>query len=166
MNCEKCKSKKATLFYADDSGVRHALCAACGAAAGRLGRLEFTSPPSDRHTLPESLLIPESDRLAVPPPSFPSPTDLTCPHCSTTLSQVVKEGRVGCPFCYEVMGDSLAIRPTALCRGARMPLSYRLSEEKRRAVAEYKRQLRAAVEEEKYELAATLRDKIREIGAT
>lgn len=166
MNCEKCKNKKATLFYADDSGVRHALCSSCGAAIGRLGRLEFTAEPSDRRSISESLLIPEEDRHAVAPPTLPSSAEIICPHCSTTLSQAAESGIVGCPFCYDTFGDSLMIQPSPLCRGARMPLSYRLSEEKRRAVVEYKRQLRAAVEEEKYELAATLRDKIREIGAT
>ena len=35
MNCEKCKQRKATLFFSDEGGRRHALCAACGALLGK-----------------------------------------------------------------------------------------------------------------------------------
>ena len=67
-------------------------------------------------------------------------------------------------FSLSVPHPHLALLSSNVCRGARMPRSYRLADEKKRAVAEYKRQIRAAVDGENYELAATLRDKIRALN--
>ena len=44
MNCESCKNKQASVFFADESGGRHALCGACAQA---LGKISPYSPSSE-----------------------------------------------------------------------------------------------------------------------
>lgn len=164
MNCEKCKNVRATMFYADEAGVRHALCASCGSALGRIGKIDFDDKNTNKQYFSEPFMITETERGLSSPLVQPSSNELACPRCSTTASELLTSGSTGCAFCYDTLTPHLALLSSNVCRGARMPRSYRLADEKKRAVAEYKRQIRAAVDGENYELAATLRDKIRALN--
>ena len=168
MNCESCKNKHATVFYADESGGRHALCQAC---AQSLGKISPYSPADE-----------EADcKLFIPSPTLvsllePRPMRLysaqgadaarnICPYCSTSLESAREKGRVGCPECYTVFADALfpASSSPEKAPGARMPSSYRALIDRTRNIAELKTKIKIAVEAENYELAATLRDKIRKL---
>ena len=168
MNCESCKNKHATVFYADEAGGRHALCQSC---AQTLGKISPYSPSDEggntRPFIPEpTLLSLKSERVCVIYAAGGEERGtVTCPYCATSLDLVIKNGRVGCPECYTVFRDALI--PSSLtpenASGARMPLSYRSAIDRTRSIADLKAKLRIAVESENYELAATLRDKIRKL---
>ena len=166
MNCENCKNKHATVFYADEGGGRHALCQGC---AQTLGKISAYSPSAD--SAPQAAFIPrptlttleEKRHGQIYSPDVADAQKRVCPFCATSLDSVRDGGRVGCPECYTVFGDVLF--PSSLspdrAPGARMPASYRASIDRTRSISELKSKIKIAIEAENYELAATLRDKIR-----
>ena len=173
MNCEKCKNKKASVFYADDDGGQHALCAACAQSIGRLTR---HSAPSAQDAVSAlftvtsslfSLCYESNDNFILP--CYKQDTDAhgdaKCPFCSSTLSAIRRSGRAGCPDCYTVFSEFLI--PTVLtvdtATGARMPRHLRSSIERKRNIASLKQRMRSAVESEDFELAAALRDEIKKL---
>ena len=64
MNCESCKNKHATVFYADEGGGRHALCQSC---ARTLGKISPYSPAEEVGAAIKPF-IPEPTLLSLPPP--------------------------------------------------------------------------------------------------
>ena len=170
MNCEKCKNKKATVFYADETGGRHSLCALCAISLGKISQYDPTQEVSDRITpfIPEPTLIslrPKESPLALYCSANESELSSTCPYCSTVLESVVAKGRAGCPECYTVFCDTLfpsSLTPQS-ARGARMPSSRRALIDRVRSINELKARIKVAVETENYELAASLRDEIRKL---
>ncbi len=170
MNCENCKNKQATVFYADDSGGRHALCASCAQIMGKISQY----PPEDQKGDVGKLFVPEPTLSSLTEPEINGRIYLrineeggraVCTYCATTLQAVAEKGRVGCPECYTVFSDLLfpsSLSPES-AGGARMPSARRAAIDRLRSVSELKAQLRLAVESENFELAATLRDKIRKL---
>lgn len=174
MNCEKCKNKKATVFYADKDGGRHSLCASCAAILGKLNQYSPSDAQNSPHGAkyapePSLLSLCKTSMTFVPPYALPyeNGTSPQCPVCSTCFDAVTEYGLVGCPVCYDIFGEhlfpSLLSPKTAV--GARIPSSLRTVFDRQRAVSELKLQIRSAVESENYELAAELRDKIKSIEA-
>lgn len=172
MNCESCKNKHASVFYADEGGGRHALCQSC---ARTLGKISPYSPAEEgagaiKPFIPEPTLLAlcEERPVTIYTRRAGEQAPATCPYCATTLDSVIQNGKVGCPECYTVFRDFLL--PSSLtpenASGARMPLSYRSAIDRTRSIADLKARLRIAVESENYELAATLRDKIRKLEGT
>ena len=167
MNCEKCKNRKATLFFADDDGKRHALCAVCGSGVGKSVNLISNEHARERSTqfLPEitlnSLLSPSAETVTVTQES----ENPTCRTCGITLGEVKSCGELGCPECYVSFAKSIfPTIPTAeSALGARMPSARRARLDRERILIEAKSELRRAVEKENFELAATRRDKIRSL---
>ncbi len=172
MNCEKCKNKGASVFYADDGGGRHALCASCAAMLGKSRQYQGRSVDSDGGVgfIPEphlySLVCEHSelpiylyvqDKLV--------PASQKCSFCGTDLESVRQSGKVGCAVCYSVFAPF--ILPSTLtpdvAEGARMPSRRRAAIERQRSIGNMRAKLKLAVETENYELAATIRDKIREL---
>lgn len=168
MNCENCKNKHATVFYADEGGGRHALCGAC---AQTLRKVSPYSPSDEggecRVFIPTATLLSLSS-LQVEGLFSNQEEDrgrAVCPYCATTLESICEKGRAGCPECYTVFGDALfpSSRTPESAQGARMPSSRRALIDRLRSIAELKAQIKIAIESENYELAATLRDKIRKL---
>ena len=172
MNCEKCKNKGATVFYADDGGGRHALCASCASLLGKLGQYSSTATDdSGIRFIPDPYLTSLVSAPLFPLPIYSAKGDRKstsapkCTFCGTDIEHVRQSGTVGCPECYTVFGS--LIFPSALspesAYGARIPLRRRYAIERQRSVDELKRKIRLAVETENYELAAELRDRIKEL---
>ena len=172
MNCEKCKNKGATVFYADDGGGRHALCASCAAMLGKSGQYSPRASEVERGTtfIPEphlySLICARSELpIYLSATDTSSPASQKCSFCGTELETVRQSGEVGCAVCYSVFAPF--ILPSTLtpesAEGARMPSRRRAAIERQRAIGNMRNKLRLAVETENYELAASLRDKIREL---
>ncbi len=170
MNCENCKNKPATVFYADDGGTRHSLCASCAKILGKISQYDPTEDP--KRTDPPFIPEPTLSSLLQAPISgtvFFSKKDKSgkavCPCCATAFDTVSERGRVGCPECYTVFCG--LILPSSLdiesAKGSRMPHEHRESLGRARSISELKSQLKIAVGAENYELAATLRDKIRKL---
>jgi protein arginine kinase activator len=171
MNCEKCKNKKATVFYADDGGGQHALCAAC---AEELGRITRHSRATASDAASSVGFQPSCSILDTPTKEYGAiavfssrrdGADLKCPFCSTSLSAVERTGRVGCPECYGVFGELLfpGTLSAETATGARMPRRKKTSIDRRRTVASLKMKIKLAIEAENYELAATIRDEIKKL---
>jgi protein arginine kinase activator len=172
MNCEKCKNRKATLFYADEGGGRHALCSVCGANQSKLGNFsmsESASEDSSPRYIPSPSLLSISARtsaFSLPPISDKS-TEL-CKGCGASRDEIIKSGALGCPECYEAFGTTffptLPLSPNA--GGVKMPSLRRARLEKERNLKELKAELKAAISDESFELAVIIRDKIRNLENT
>ena len=171
MNCEKCKNKKATVFYADDGGGQHALCAPC---AEELGRISRHSRAASSDVAPSIGFQPSCSIIGTPSKEYGDiavfssrreGSDLKCPFCSTSLSAVERTGGVGCPECYGVFGELIFPQTLTVetATGARMPRRKKASIDRRRTVASLKMKIKLAIEAENYELAATIRDEIKKL---
>ena len=163
MNCEKCKNKKATLFYADENGGRHALCVTCGA------KKDKSIPIADAVELneQEDSYIPSPSLLSLSPSQLSMPlvisSDTVCRGCGSTLTAACELGELFCPECYSSFGDN--IFPTSILDegspNVKMPYLLAERSNRKKLLAELKLQLKSAIEFEDFELAAKLRDKIR-----
>ncbi len=169
MNCEKCKNKKATLFYADDQGQRHALCPTCGERHSKL--LDLNSRPAEKSEEKREIYLPEP-MLSSYWEDFSAFSvlyrrsgniQMTCKGCGLTSDQLKEDGAPGCPECYEAFAAMLfpTPSPNIPTMNARMPSARRARLDKQKTLTELRVQLRRAVDGENYELAATLRDRIR-----
>ena len=166
MNCERCKNKKATLFYADEGGVRHALCPTCASAKDKLGKINEIKE-TEENPIPKYLLFSASGLNILPVfPDISEIPQLSCDGCGMTSESFLHSGDTGCPKCFlvfEKLINQVYPRSTesssSLSMG-RMPknLSERLNKEK--MIADLKKALKSAVENEDFEAAVILRDKI------
>lgn len=169
MNCEKCKNRKATLFYADEGGGRHALCAVCGEKQSK--PIVFSTQSSEKIEKKEEFLPPVTlfSLLGEKSYSQNSIRDaeklLVCKGCGLTAEQLASSGELGCPDCYEAFSSLLLPTPTLYSAAAslRMPSARRARLDKQRRLNELRVKLRQAVDREDFELAAALRDEIRAI---
>ncbi|MBE6646141.1 MAG: hypothetical protein E7611_00705 [Ruminococcaceae bacterium] len=172
MNCEKCKKKEASVFYADEVGGRHSLCAVCAAALGKVSQYDPTNDQKSHSTpyIPTPTLTSLCNRTPELPRYY-SATEKelssTCPYCSTSLESIINKGIAGCPECYTAFCDILfpASLTAESARGARMPSSRRDSIDRIRSIKDLRARIKVAIETENYELAASLRDDIRKLEA-
>lgn len=169
MNCENCKNKKATVFYADDTGRQHSLCADCAAPLGKIATYKPANNQCSTFTPSPTLFSLASQDT--PKCFFSQDTDskeILCPYCATSLQNATESGRVGCPECYDAFSDYLfpATLPYEQALGARMPSSYRSALDRTRSITDLRSRIKTAIECENYELAAELRDKIRKLEST
>ena len=165
MNCEKCKNKKATLFYSDENGGRHALCTVCGAKRDKsipIGESNLSDKEPERFIPPQTLtsIYEESSSL-----TLTSYSDSVCRGCASHLAEVSEKGEMFCPECYSSFKDNVFPPQILSKESPQIKMPYLLAENanKRKLLAELKLQLKNAVERENFELAATLRDKIKMI---
>ena len=162
MNCEKCKNRRATLFYADEGGRRHALCASCGVPLGKGTVGDSTDKGALYIPEPTLTLLSREPRLHSVTSADPHSV---CRACGIRLEEVLNEGEVGCPECYDCFGALLfpSLPNKNSVYSARMPSARRKRLERERRLTELRVELRRAVDSESFELAATIRDKIREL---
>ena len=167
MICEKCKSKKATLFYADEGGDKHALCEVCGNGIGKISELgERKSAPPPKY-IPERALFSfrENQGSLLPYIKNKVGGEAVCSSCGGVLEKMIDKGRLSCPDCYECFGQYLVF--PCLFENAeqrsRMPSSRRAAIDRRKALEALRSDIRAAVENENYELAASLRDRMKKL---
>ena len=167
MICEKCKSKKATLFYADEGGSRHALCASCGEGINKISELGDKKRRSGTNFLPERTLYSFYDGKSVVYPYIlqKNSGDAVCSSCNTRLEQIIEKGRFCCPDCYECFEGylSLADKNEKKSAVSRMPASRRADLDRLRALEQIRAEIKLAVANENYELAASLHDKAKKL---
>ena len=167
MICEKCKTKKATLFYTDEFGERHALCASCGDSINKIGELGEKSAPPPPKYIPERTLFSfcESRGSLIPYIKHKAGGEAVCSFCGSSLEKMMDKGKLSCPLCYECFEQYLALPPGCEKNAhiARMPSSRRADIDKQRALEALRADIRVAVENENYELAASLRDKVKKL---
>lgn len=99
----------------------------------------------------------------------PGTLELKCPQCGFTQADFKKNGRPGCPECYNVFNEGLETMLKSMHKGIRhigkVPTAYRKSKDLQERIASLQSKLDAAIAEEDFESAAKLRDAIKEVRA-
>lgn len=163
MLCEDCKVNEATYSIAvmvgEEVTHRH-LCGDC------MAKMNMNLASGNLRGLLSSLLTaitgaPEN-KEAEPQP------DIVCPRCSTTWAQYTKNGRLGCPGCYEAFHEQLQPMLQQIHgrvqHAGRRPLHSETAQRVRSQQEELTRQMEQAVALEDFETAAVLRDRLRELS--
>ena len=173
MLCEKCKKKKATLYYSENiSGQRRSfhLCAECTSLMEASGELESLSIAFSHFESPFSLweeptFTPSS--VSLPQTQSSEATEYTCPLCGIQFKEIAATGKVGCAKCYSVFSSRLAPLMRSVhgnnSHTGGSPLVYRRKAERLRKMTELRAGIKTAVSLEAYEEAARLRDELRQI---
>ena len=180
MLCEKCKKKKAVIYYTENlyGELRSFnLCTECADSMRMSGELEEFSAAisgltSEVTETPRAL---PAGLTTVPIPKYSSVrTDggIKCPGCGISLSEIGENRLVGCVRCYGAFSSELsdavdAIGFSSLGERRRyvgeQPRSHRARLEVLAKINDLRRELSDAVKNENYELCASLRDRIREM---
>ena len=167
MLCEKCKIKKATVFYTELDRTRHAFCNACAVLV--------------KSSLKDCLAQYEGDENKYSPSSYlyelahnenlmyyckdDTDASLFCRECNISVGDVLKRGYFNCPNCYSAFstcqqanyyGDVEYQRSSV-----QMPRRYSEKLMREQRIASLKSNLKLAIEREDFELAAKLRDEIK-----
>ena len=172
MFCERCKKNEATIHLSEvikDMQSEIHLCEACANEVGLNAKISNFSI-----SIPEMLTFMNVDEI----------TDYNdgkfCAACGSSFIDYKRDGKLGCPECYNNMSEFITPVLTG-CHGEKRHIgkspiynekAYYSDDELRdyRVNAEnaddLQAQLNAAVNEERYEEAAILRDKIRELKLT
>ena len=153
MLCEKCKTKKPTVFFSDSGGLNHSLCAACAAlhAENTFEYFSDTSPEllfTPRPSLADRTLL--STRLPIHTSGSGS-----CRLCKKSLADVGGSGEFGCPEC-----AGLLLSPE---RTPKMPRRITLASQRKNEILEIRGKLEDCIRREEFESAAKLRDRLREL---
>ncbi|MCL2154496.1 MAG: UvrB/UvrC motif-containing protein [Leptospirales bacterium] len=170
MLCERCKKNEATIHLSEiikDMRSEIHLCEKCANEIGLNAKISNFSL-----SIPEMLTFLHVDEINYN-------DDKYCAACATSFIDYKKNGKLGCPECYNSMSEfitSIIIN----CHGEKKhigkspiynektysnddSMNYKVNDEN----ADYlQAQLASAVDEERYEEAAILRDKIRDIKLT
>lgn len=92
-----------------------------------------------------------------------------CPSCGFTQSDFKKQGRFGCPQCYETFAEGLEAMLKSMHKGTRhvgkVPQSLQQSKDFEDRVKVLQGRLEKAVAKEDFESAAVLRDEIKQVRA-
>lgn len=173
MLCEKCGKNEATFYYKENiNGMEKAyhLCADCAKKLEESGEIRsfdgnfFDSMNKifSGDNLFGSLFAPIGQRHAL---GAGNREKKTCPLCGSTFEDIVENGKLGCPMCYEVFGDAL---PATIQRihgrtkhTGNVPKRFRAALEAKEKLQKLEDELHEAVKNEEYEKAAELRDAIR-----
>jgi len=171
MLCERCKKREATYYYRENvNGAvkEYHLCTECMKELDESGGINHFTKDSlfdaifggDVPSAFTSLFAP-----AVRKGQSRLPTTEKCSLCGASFEEIAREGKVGCPKCYEVFEGELAESIRAIHgRGSHTggaPMKQREVNEAKRKMESLEAELRAAVQSENYERAAELRDELR-----
>jgi len=88
-----------------------------------------------------------------------------CQNCGIGLTQVLKDGYLGCPVCYEAFGDVLLPMIAKVQNGTRhkgkSPHAARAKSARELEIEHLRGELKIAADSERYEEAAAIQSKIR-----
>ncbi len=167
MLCEKCKIKKATVFYTELDRTRHSLCNSCasiikGSSRDYLGIADSDergySPTSYLYELAhnENLMYYCKEDID---------SSVVCRECKISVGDVLKRGYFNCPECYTAFSDcqqtnyfgDVEYQKTS----SQMPRRYSEKLLREQRILSLRGNLRRAVDMENFELAAQIRDEIK-----
>lgn len=117
MQCEKCKIKKATVFYSELDRTRHALCSLC-ASASRVNDQDGFDV-DDTAFIPASYLyeLVHTNNGIYYSVSYGG-SKLTCKTCGSDIESVTERGSMGCKDCYRHLYLSRSFQSAACaCMG-------------------------------------------------
>ncbi len=173
MLCEKCKKRTATVFYNENINGKtrsYSLCGDCAAKLREKRDLQDITSMVDSFADPFSLLHNNLFGGFFGMPTVKSiSSEKKCPNCGCTYSDIAKDGKVGCPTCYETFRDELS-RMIASVHGTtshtgNVPARHRAKQARAEELKRLRRELNEAVQNENYEKAATLRDEVHRLEA-
>ncbi len=172
MLCEKCGQKEATCYYREsvNGNVKtYKLCSDCAATMQKSGEIGgfFGEDPFGKmmnlfsgddffgSLLTSPQMQPEREKVK------------TCPLCGSHFGELVKNGKVGCPHCYETFAEELAPSIRRIHgRGThtgKAPARFQAENEKKQKIASLEAELKAAIQAEEYEKAAQIRDNLKSL---
>ena len=160
MQCDVCKSKKATVFLTQivkGEMQKINLCESCSKEKGIMDPTGFQ--------LADVLLgFGHGEKLEN------MPQEKTCGACGMTQSTFRKTGRLGCAACYVTFGEGLETLLKAMHKGTRhigkVPANAVNTADVEDRLAELRTLLKEAVDSEQFEEAARLRDELRKLGGS
>lgn len=90
-----------------------------------------------------------------------------CSSCGLTIKDFVRQGRFGCPECYETFADALKDIVKSIQKApnhvGKIPKIFPRAEDSIRRINELQKKLNQAVEEERYEDCVAFRDEIKRL---
>ena len=117
--------------------------------------------------------IKNSPKASEIPPAVAEELKRACPNCGSTLEEIAKTTKLGCPQCYEEFGEPLSqiIQQAhgAIKHVGKVPKNWKKRQEEKekekdtnpiKYLAEQNKGLNAAIKEERYEDASRFRDKL------
>ncbi len=174
MLCEKCKKKEATIFYEETINGKsrsYSLCSDCAEAMKQSGELYLNQGLGDSllgvspfGSIADNFFgglfgLPENVRTS----------KKVCPLCHASFDDFRRNGKAGCPACYETFSGELqsTIRSIHgnLKHIGRSPAKFKKRQENKTRLEDLKSELKNAITAENFEKAAELRDQIRAIEA-
>ncbi len=90
-----------------------------------------------------------------------------CKNCGITIKDFIKQGRLGCPKCYDVFADAMNdiiknIQKAPIHKG-KIPKFFPRVEDSKKRIKELQTKLQKAVADERYEDCAAYRDEIKHL---
>jgi len=157
MNCDVCKTNKATIFLTQmvENKIQSVnLCDACSKEKG-------VSDPTGFALADKLFGLGASQEMER------SGGVQKCPVCGFSQADFKKTGRLGCAMCYTTFADGLASLLKGMHKGTdhvgKVPARLAKTLERESQLKTLQRDLRKAVSEENYETAADIRDRIRHL---
>ena len=167
MLCEKCKIKKAVVFYTELDRTRHSLCNVCATEikSGVCNYIGIADSEEKKYS-PISYLyeLAHSENLMYYcKEDLDSPS--VCDECKISIGDVLRRGYLNCPECYTAFDGCQQTN----CYGdaeyqtssAQMPRRYSQKLLREQRINMLRTNLRSAVDSENFELAAQIRDEIK-----
>jgi protein arginine kinase activator len=160
MRCQFCNERDATIHYTEviSGGVKKIhICQECAGKKGIDASLPFSF--SDiLNALSQGikgLQVSSAER------------GRTCPLCNLRITTLLKQGRLGCPQCYDVFAQTLdeIIRQVqkAPRHAGKVPARFLQSEDVRQRITQLEQTLVEAVRAERYEDCVPLRDELKRL---
>lgn len=164
MICEKCKKNEASVFFRENINGKEtklSLCRDCAAELEKNGTAPYTSLFNDDMGVFNSIF----GSLFSPEPRQTVSEGKKCPLCSATYAQLAKEGKVGCPMCYETFEKELErticqVHSTNAVHTGKSPSRLRGKLDVKRRIRALEGELKEAISDERYERAAQIRDEL------
>lgn len=164
MLCERCKKNNATVYYTENVNGKETKMALCHDCAhemnGGVGLFGAGLLGGDLGSLIGSMFAPQK--------SARSDADAKkCDLCGMSFADLMKEGKAGCPRCYDTFADELERTVAGIHGGTRhtgkVPAKYQAKLDDANRIKVLRQRIAEAVAAEDYESAARLRDEIRDI---
>ena len=164
MQCEKCKIKRATVFFTELDRTRHAMCSLC--AAEQKSAVHFEEESNFSLYSPKSYiyeLVHVDSVMYCPQNQIMG--DTFCPACKTKLEDVLNDGKMGCASCYtsfsqiaQFMGYGNQYYSKY---NEKMPRRYKEKLDMQNRIIKLSALLSDAVSMQRFEEAAKIRDEIK-----